>query len=190
MRNGVTRTFLSEVAYSCNSGFNIAFQKRVRAGTLLQRIRHRKLLHGSSTSFTDVSGGQQNNTPSPLVLSAILRNEVLEEGKPEKIIAELETAISNARKQMMNAFYRQLDAICKQYGQVVDQRNIESTTDAVLQLLEKVDLSFENGRIVLPTVVCAPEEAVRLEKLQDDPAFRLRLDSILITKLFDKYKLP
>jgi len=88
----------------------------------------------------------------------------------------------------VRAFYDQFGKVCEESGQVIDGASL-SMSEAVLQMLEKVDISFEGGRIRMPEIHAAPDVVERLEKLQDDPGFKLRVDAILMNKFFRQFEL-
>lgn len=189
MRRGLQRGYVSSTVKSFTREFSDYVSAKVREDTIIGRIRHVTHAHGERTAATDVDGRVRTSSPEPIMLSGAFSIESLENGRGRDLQREMSATIAQAREAIVRAFYDQIDKVCEESGQVIDGASFSSVTDAALQMLEKVDISFEGGRIRMPDVVMGRDVAEQFEKLQDDPGFKLRRDAILMNKLFRKFEL-
>jgi hypothetical protein len=105
---------------------------------------------------------------------------------PELVGGRLAAKIDEIAEQMarleMEMFYRKHSQVSEEVGNTFDAKGAPITGDAILDLLEKVDMEFGPDGQLLQRFVVGPELAGQLQKLQEEPAFRTRFEGLVERK--------
>jgi hypothetical protein len=189
VRRGLQQDYISSTVKSFDREFSAYVANKVREDTILGRIPHVAHAHGERTTSTDLNGYVRTSSREPLLLSGVFSIESLENGRGPDLQREISATMVRAREAIVRAFYDQVGKICEESGQVIDGASFESTMETSLQMIEKLNISFVEGRIRMPEMHATPDVIERFEKLQDDPVFKLRVEAILMNKWFRKFEL-
>ncbi|PMS37088.1 hypothetical protein B0G57_11575 [Trinickia symbiotica] len=103
----------------------------------------------------------------------------------DTIYRNVQTLRDAMHRQFATMLYSTMSSVCEQTGNMVDAKAAGSVENALLEMMEKIELVADhNGEVRLPQIHASPETAAHMaESLSAvSPEFKQRLDDILQLK--------
>lgn len=143
---------------------NKYLQNRVRQDPLFSQIRQERHFEGSRMSSA-IGGGEFEQTGYKKMQGdvSVKTKDIIEKG-PLAFIEEMQKTIEEIQKQMSETLFDKMREITEKTGNIVNARGQEFSFDHFLELLEKMQIDFdEHGNPSMPTLVVSPELGVKLQ---------------------------
>jgi hypothetical protein len=113
-------------------------------------------------------------------IDAIIKTDV------ESLMVSIDNASDSGIESLVPQIYSFLHEVCELSGQVVDGKGQPFSFDLFLELLEKIDITFnDDGSPNMPTLVIHPEMKKILEENQPNEEQKKRLEELILRKRDD-----
>lgn len=181
--------FLEEVRASFASTLLNAWNEAAQADGILAKIRRVTYDHGFSTALVDVEGVERRSEMQELKTGFEIPTEVIDSGDAVAFRREIERAVVSLRGSITRLLFKTAGDAADRAGNTIDVRGQALDGRAICDMLERMDIEFENGQPRIPSFVVEPSVAERLRELMDEPDVKLRMDAIVRSKWMARYTL-
>ena len=105
----------------------------------------------------------------------------------QDIVERIDDTARNLAELIAKGMYASMSETIEKAGRVCDAEGKPISPEAILEMLEKIDMDFSDGKeFKLPTLIVSPQLAERAteakDALENDPLYRNRLDEVLSRK--------
>jgi hypothetical protein len=142
---------------------------RIRSNPLFSRIKEEHFHEGDRWAIKQPDGTVDESYFTEISEKYVIEpKDVIEKGPSAIIQNQLKLAEKMTKKQH-ELFLRKMQSVTQKSGNVVDAQGRPFTPELFLELLEKVDIDFDDqGRPQLPALFVGPDLAARIkEKLPE-----------------------
>lgn len=166
---------------------NRYLQDLVRQEPLLSQFREERVFEGNKMSSNTENG--QSNQSSYKKLSAsysIKREDVITKG-PTVFIENIKNVAEEIKKQQAELVFNKLSEVTNETGNVVDAKGKPFTFELFMELLEKIEIDFDDqGKPSMPMLVVSPELGIKLKDLlpkwKANPEYTKRFQEVIEKK--------
>ena len=169
----------------------IQLDKKLRQANLwhlgpLANIRESVVFEGNRTVLIRADGSVEEQKAEAAVASIEVESAEVEEMTAEKILDKVDGAAEKIAQQQANTFYRYIDKLAEEVGNVVSARGDSFTIEGYFEMLEKMEIDFdEAGNPELPCVVTSSGQHSVVERVLEDlevPENKIRFNEIIKDK--------
>jgi len=189
MNKGLQIHFIEEAAAGFSSELLDTLHRKARSDNFLASMPQIIHVHGTRTSLVDVQGHTWPDELDRIRIEGECSFETMEAGIPQEFQGHLARTISKLKQDLFRMFYSRLDKITEATGNVFDGRQYKTKAEVLCDMIEKMELGFDGGRLDELQIHCAPEQAKEFEEMLHDPVVQLRLSVSIIKKYFSRYSL-
>ncbi|MBI5083312.1 MAG: hypothetical protein HZB13_01785 [Acidobacteria bacterium] len=167
----------------------ITFEEKVREDGLIRAINQVPYFEGDRFETQDVEGDKQTSSPKQMSIPiTVERTAIVEEGVGAYVKVMM-NAVTVQQQNLVQMLHERMDEVTERTGNRVDAGGQPFSPSLFLDLLEKIDIDFdEYGQPDLSSVriVVLPElgEVLREKgpEWETDPVLRKRRDEIIAKK--------
>jgi len=166
---------------------NRYLQDVVRQQPLLAQFRQERHFEGNKmSSKTEERGLEESSYKEMSVEYSINREDVIMKG-PMAFIENIQNVAEDIKKQQAKFMLDKLKELADRTGQVVDGKGQPFTHELFMEMLERIQIDFDDqGNPSLPTVFVPPEMAAKLkEKIpewESNPEYERRFEELIERK--------
>ncbi len=167
-----------------------ALQARMNATMLahlgpFKEAKHRVLEEGDSTAIVYPDGRTRDTEMREAIGEVTVTDEVLRHGDLGALLTEIDKAGAQMAEQQAEHGYRTLAQISREVGTAVDNRGMPLSADAILAVLEKIQIDFSDDGPSLQLVMhpeMRPKAEAAMQALESDPALKTRFEVLMVRK--------
>jgi len=105
----------------------------------------------------------------------------------EDVLKKVDEAAEDMARQRDEAFFKLMDEVCEQAGNVLSAQGTPVSAEHLLRALKKVDIDFDDqGKPFLPTAIAGEKVASQIREagrqLETDPVWRRRYSRLMDLK--------
>jgi hypothetical protein len=158
---------------------------RARSGVLARLPEH--LLHeGNAVELHRHDGTVQVITLQKTMSALTLERESFKQGGLSAVVEAMEKTARDMADKQTRSFLHDLNRICEETGQVKDAQGRPLSYDLIMDLLETMDIDFdEKNQPILPTLLMGRETIEKLKRLEMTDAEQTRFKGLIERKLID-----
>jgi hypothetical protein len=147
---------------------------------------------GDRNSMTTADGCYNDDKFESITADIELSNEQLENLTIKGLFDHLDRLALQLGERQMTQIIGILDRTCEAHGQVYHQRGPNDHVEALLTMMDMIDLEFDiNGDPILPDILAGPDAAPKInmavQTIYDDPDLLCRY-KIIISRQRDKWR--